>query len=204
MRSPTSGATSTWSWWSTTTPGRLLWARTGAPRRRWPRSSTCSARQRCAADRAGLAPTARTGSPTWSGCAARNAELCVDPFHVVSWATDALDLVRRQVLERRPPRRPDRPVPRPGPGRRYALWKNPENLTSQQQAKLSWIAAHQQAALPRLPAQGTTTAGLRPRRRRTHRRCWTPGCAGPPAAASDPSSTWPAACAATATTSPTP
>lgn len=92
------------------------------------------------------------------------AELCpeavrvADPFHVVSWATDALDEVRRgawsdaRALARTEPKRgrgrprKDAP-PRPGNDRakalksaRYALWKNPENLTENQQVKLAWIA----------------------------------------------------------------
>jgi transposase len=87
---------------------------------------------------------------------------CADAFHVVSWATEALDVVRRQawndaraLARTEPTGRPGRPRkdgaqasgPRPGHDRaralkyaRYALWKNPENLTSKQQTKLDWIA----------------------------------------------------------------
>lgn len=87
-----------------------------------------------------------------------NALRCADAFHIVAWATDALDEVRRQTWNdaraiarsegRRGRGRPraDAP-PRPGHERaqalkhaRYALWKNPENLTTKQQAKLAWIA----------------------------------------------------------------
>ena len=82
-----------------------------------------------------------------------------DPFHVVKWATDALDEVRRgawndaRALARKEPKRGrGRPradaAPRPGServkalkGARYSLWKNPENLTETQQVKLAWIAA---------------------------------------------------------------
>jgi transposase len=81
-----------------------------------------------------------------------------DPFHVVKWASDALDEVRRgawndaRAKARKEPRRgrgrprADAP-PRPGAerakglkGARYSLWKNPENLTENQQIKLAWIA----------------------------------------------------------------
>ncbi|MGH3504439.1 MAG: ISL3 family transposase [Nocardioidaceae bacterium] len=82
-----------------------------------------------------------------------------DPFHIVKWATDALDEVRREAWNdarkqaRNEPRRGrGRPradaSPRPGTelakglkGARYSLWKNPENLTDNQQIKLGWIAA---------------------------------------------------------------
>lgn len=88
-----------------------------------------------------------------------NAVRVADPFHVVQWATDALDEVRRgtwndaRALARTEPARgrgrprADAP-PRPGSelakglkGARYSLWKNPENLTENQQVKLAWIAA---------------------------------------------------------------
>ncbi len=64
----------------------------------------------------------------------------------MKWATDALDEVRRQawnqargaVTQRRAGRATGRA--RALKGARYALWKNPENLTTAQQAKLAWIA----------------------------------------------------------------
>lgn len=72
-----------------------------------------------------------------------NAELCLDPFHIVRWATQALDVVRRHTwnLLRR--------LGVPGQAKqlkncRYALWKNPEDLTDRQQTKLAWIARHNQ------------------------------------------------------------
>jgi transposase len=87
-----------------------------------------------------------------------NAVRCADAFHVVAWATEALDQVRRQAwndaraLARAEPPRPrgrpraDAPA-RAGHERarglksaRYALWKNPENLTDRQVDKLAWIA----------------------------------------------------------------
>ena len=98
-----------------------------------------------------------------------------DPFHVVKWATQALDEVRRaawndaRALARTEPKRgrgrprADAP-PRPGSeraralrGARYALWKNPENLTDNQQVKLAWIAATD----PRLHRAYLLKEGLR-------------------------------------------
>ena len=75
-----------------------------------------------------------------------NAIRCADAFHVVAWATDALDEVRRQAwneargaVDRRRAGRASghaRALKRA----RYALWKNPENLSHHQQHKLDWIA----------------------------------------------------------------
>ncbi|WP_456506306.1 ISL3 family transposase [Arthrobacter sp. UYCu723] len=87
-----------------------------------------------------------------------NAVRCADPFHVVKWATEALDEVRRAAWNdarkaartteaKRGRGRPAKDAPpRPDSARaaglknsRYALWKNPENLTEKQQVKLAWI-----------------------------------------------------------------
>jgi transposase len=67
------------------------------------------------------------------------ATVCLDPFHVVSWATDALDQVRRAVWNEAR-RSGERSLARELKGARYALWKNPEDLTRRQTAKLSDIA----------------------------------------------------------------
>lgn len=64
--------------------------------------------------------------------------LCLDPFHVVAWATDALDEVRRQVWNAAR-RRGHLDVARELKGARFALWKNPENLTWRQEDKIASI-----------------------------------------------------------------
>jgi transposase len=76
-----------------------------------------------------------------------NAIRCADAFHVVAWATDALDEVRRQAWNDARGATHSRLGPPRASGHaralkhtRYALWKNPENLTVKQQAKLAWIA----------------------------------------------------------------
>ena len=70
---------------------------------------------------------------------AKNATLCIDSFHVVQWATDALDEVRREVWNtaRRSGMKGHAAELK---GCRYALWKNPEDLTARQEAKLAFIA----------------------------------------------------------------
>ncbi len=64
---------------------------------------------------------------------------CLDPFHVVRWATDALDEVRREVWNAA---RKGGDVTLAGAlkGARYALWKHPGELTGRQRRKLAWIA----------------------------------------------------------------
>jgi transposase len=67
-----------------------------------------------------------------------NAERCVDPFHVVALATDALDEIRREVWNEAR-RAGQTQLARDLKGARFALWKNPENLTTRQQTKLREI-----------------------------------------------------------------
>lgn len=88
-----------------------------------------------------------------------NAVRCADPFHVVAWATEALDKLRRitfhkaqQQSRRAAVRRMDdglNPVIAAADevdlvkalsGARSALLKNPEDLTENQHIKLQWIA----------------------------------------------------------------
>jgi transposase len=63
---------------------------------------------------------------------------CVDPFHVIQLATDALDQIRREVWNEAR-RAGQTAVARDLKGARFALWKNPENLTARQQLKLADI-----------------------------------------------------------------
>ena len=66
------------------------------------------------------------------------ATLCLDPFHVVALASDALDEVRREVWNEAR-RSGDSAGARWLKGARWALWKRPERLTERQQAKLATI-----------------------------------------------------------------
>jgi transposase len=122
--------------------GRLVWAKAGHDR----------ATLQCFFDLLGPERAAKirlvsADAAEWIGeCATTNCEnavLCLDPFHIVRWATQALDVVRRWVWNT---------LRRMGLGDRakqlkncrYALWKNPEDLTDRQAAKLAWIAKHNQ------------------------------------------------------------
>jgi transposase len=66
------------------------------------------------------------------------ATLCLDPFHVVALASDALDEVRREVWNEAR-RAGDASGARWLKGARWALWKRPERLTERQRAKLQTI-----------------------------------------------------------------
>jgi transposase len=65
-----------------------------------------------------------------------DAVRCVDPFHVVALATDALDEIRREVWNEAR-QAGQTAVARDLKGARFALWKNPEHLTARQRSKLS-------------------------------------------------------------------
>lgn len=81
---------------------------------------------------------------------APHAVQCADPFHIVKWATEALDEVRRDTWRTARAagathrngrgRRDSTGVARKLRDSRYALWKNPDRLTAQQTEKLAWIA----------------------------------------------------------------
>jgi transposase len=82
---------------------------------------------------------------------APNAVRSADPFHVVAWAIDALDIERRRAWNQARGRRTSRGLGLARQGRstgdaqhisksRYALWKNPGDLTGRQRHQLDWIA----------------------------------------------------------------
>ena len=70
--------------------------------------------------------------------AAPRAVVCIDPFHVVQLASGALDVVRREVWN---DARRSGDTKQAGwlKGARYAVWKNPENLSERQRVKLATI-----------------------------------------------------------------
>jgi transposase len=92
---------------------------------------------------------------------------CADPFHIVKWATEALDEVRRrawndargagQTRGKGRGRRDAAGDARRLTNARYALWKNPDNLTDRQRDKLAWIAKTD----PRLHRADLLKEGLR-------------------------------------------
>ena len=132
--------------------GRLVWAAPGRDKATMGKFFDALGEQRAAA----LTHVSADGADWIASVVAGRAPqavLCADPFHVVCWATDALDEVRREAWRQTRAagqattlRHGSRAV-RASAGQaidlkraRYALWKNPENLTDGQQAKLAWIS----------------------------------------------------------------
>ena len=132
--------------------GRLVWAAPGRDKQ-----TVHAFFDALGAQRAGQLTHVSADAAEWIGVvvAARapHAVRCADPFHVVAWAAEALDEVRRSAWNTA--RRVAGATRRAGGGRhlakgtevsrklkgaRYALWKNPENLTDRQREKLTWIA----------------------------------------------------------------
>ena len=125
--------------------GRLVWAAPGRDKATLNLFFDALGADRCAA----ITHVSADGADWIADVVAErapNAVRCADPFHIVKWATEALDEVRRQawntargaVTQRRAGRASGHA--KALKHARYALWKNPENLTDRQQAKLAWVA----------------------------------------------------------------
>jgi transposase len=72
---------------------------------------------------------------------AKQATICFDPFHVVQVVTDALNTVRRDIWQQLR-RLPDPALAKKFKGARWALLKNPEDLTDRQAVTLKAIKAN--------------------------------------------------------------
>ena len=118
--------------------GRLVWAAPGHDEQTLERFFDALGQ-----DRASQLTHVSADAAAWiaNTVAARcpQAVLCLDPFHIVRWATDALDEVRRQTWNAAR-RDGQRALARELKGARFALWKNPEHLTVRQRGKLARVA----------------------------------------------------------------
>ena len=117
--------------------GRLVWAAPGRDRKTVETFLDLLGKQRC--ERIELVSCDMADwitRPIAERCP--NAEVCLDAFHVVKLATDALDEIRREVWNEAR-RAGEIALARDLKGARFALWKNPENLTARQQLKLAHI-----------------------------------------------------------------
>ncbi len=117
--------------------GRLVWAAPGRDRKtvlaffEQLGEERCKALELISADMAGW-----ISGPIAERCP--DAVRCVDPFHVVMLATEALDEVRREIWNEAR-RAGNIELARDLKGARFAVWKNPENLTDRQAVKLATI-----------------------------------------------------------------
>ena len=120
------------------TAGVLLWAHPGRDKATLEKFFDRLGKERCA-----KITLVSSDAAEWIAIvvAARctNAELCMDPFHTVAWATKALDEVRRDTWNAAR-RDGQKAVAKELKNARYGLWKNPESLTARQGAKLASIA----------------------------------------------------------------
>ncbi len=118
--------------------GRLVWAAKGHDKKTLEGFFDLLGEARCSAVHLVSCDAAEwIGDVVHDRCA--NATICLDAFHIVKWCTDALDEVRRETWNEAR-RGGMRAHARDLKGARYALWKNPEDLTARQAAKLAWVA----------------------------------------------------------------
>lgn len=118
--------------------GVLLWAHPGRDQKTLEKFFDRLGDERCAAITLVSADAAEwIANVVAARC--KNAELCLDPFHVVQWATAALDEVRREVWNAAR-KGGQKAAAKELKNARYALWKNPADLTERQAAKLASIA----------------------------------------------------------------
>ena len=118
--------------------GRLIWAAAGRDKKTLRQFFDLLGPERSAAISLVSADAAEwIGTVVAERC--ENATVCIDAFHIVKWATEALDKVRREVWNTAR-RAGMNEHARELKGCRYALWKNPEDLTDRQRSKLAFIA----------------------------------------------------------------
>lgn len=119
--------------------GRLIWAAPGRDSKTVHAFFDALGAERCA-----LLTHVSADGAEWIHAPVRQrapqAVLCIDAFHVVAWATKALDTVRRDVWNQlRADGRPEQAASLKGS--RWALVKNPGDLTGDQRTTLAGIAA---------------------------------------------------------------
>ncbi len=106
------------------------------------------------------------------------AERCVDPFHVIQLATEALDEIRREVSERGETRRPERDRAR-SQGRPLRALEEPREPDLPPAGQARSDRADQPAALPRLPAERAAAPDLPAAGGGGDPPSSTAGCSGP-------------------------
>ncbi len=117
--------------------GRLVWAAAGRDRKTVLAFFDALGEERCKQiELVSCDMASWIAGPVAERCP--DAVRCVDPFHVIQLATDALDEVRREVWNEAR-RHGNMELARDLKGARFCIWKNPENLTDRQTVKLAEI-----------------------------------------------------------------
>jgi transposase len=117
--------------------GRLVWAHPGRDRATVERFLDLLGSERCAQIELVSCDDAEwITRPITERCP--DAIICLDPFHIVKAATDALDEIRREVWNEAR-RAGNKQLAAELKGARFALWKNARNLTERQKLKLAPI-----------------------------------------------------------------
>jgi transposase len=126
--------------------GRLVWAGKGADQDSLTGFFTRLGPERCTQITHISSDSARWMSEVIAAHCPR-AIRGADPYHVVTWATEALDEQRRiawntarGAARGHSRNRPARGQTKALKDARWALWKNPDNLTDRQREQLAWIA----------------------------------------------------------------
>ena len=141
--------------------GRLVWAGPGRDRKTVEKFLDLLGKQRC--EQIELVSCDMAESIAGAvGDRCPNAIRCVDPFHVIQLATDALDEIRREVWNQAR-REGHKQQAKDLKGARFALWKNARKLTERQRIKLAriqqtnkplyraYLIAHQLREIYRVP-----------------------------------------------------
>ena len=117
--------------------GRLLWAHPGRDRRTVEKFLDLLGTERCQRIELVSCDDAEwITRPIAERCP--NAVICLDPFHIVKAATDALDEIRREVWNEAR-KAGNRQLAKELKGARFVLWKNAAGLTDRQKLKLASI-----------------------------------------------------------------
>ena len=117
--------------------GRLVWAHPGRDRKTVEKFLQLLGTARCAEIKLVSCDDADwITRPVAERC--QNALVCLDPFHIVKAATDALDEIRREVWNEAR-KAGQAQLAKELKGARFVLWKNPNTLTEGQQLKLARI-----------------------------------------------------------------
>ena len=117
--------------------GRLVWAAYGRDRKTVEKFLNLLGKERCEQIELVSCDDAEwITRPVAERCP--DAVIALDPFHIVKAATDAMDEIRREIWNEAR-RAGNKQLAKDLKGARFALWKNPANLSERQQLKLASI-----------------------------------------------------------------